>query len=123
MLFLVGNKCDMEMHREVDMETIKKFKLEHNLVYCCETSAKSGKNIERLFTDCARFIYAKYKGKFHTLAGEGANDQDNNKLDNSYVSDNARTLGSFKQSGGHRAGRSSRKRLRAKNHGKRRCKC
>lgn len=29
-------------------------------MYWQETSAKTGKNVERLFTDCARFIYHKY---------------------------------------------------------------
>jgi GTPase SAR1 family protein len=62
LIFLVGNKSDMETHREVDLETVRVFKEENNITYCCETSAKSGKNIERLFTDCARFLYSKYKG-------------------------------------------------------------
>ena len=67
MLFLVGNKCDMDNMREVNIEQILEFKASNNILYFCETSAKSGKNIERLFTDTARFIYTKYKDKFDRL--------------------------------------------------------
>ena len=63
MLFLVGNKCDLEMMREVSFESVLEFKEMNNIHYFTECSAKSGKNVETLFTDCARFIYLKYKNK------------------------------------------------------------
>ena len=71
LIFLIGNKCDIEHSREVDLETVLQFKRANGVEYVCETSAKTGKNIERLFTDCASFIYQKYKGKFHLLGISG----------------------------------------------------
>jgi GTPase SAR1 family protein len=46
MLFIVGNKCDLEMMREVTLESVLEFKEMNNIDYFCETSAKSGKNVE-----------------------------------------------------------------------------
>ena len=46
MLILVGNKNDLEGHREIDSEAALKFKEDHNILYWVETSAKSGENVE-----------------------------------------------------------------------------
>lgn len=65
MIFIVGNKCDLDMMREVQLESVLDFKNMNNIMYFIETSAKTGKNIETLFSDCAKFIYLKYKDKMH----------------------------------------------------------
>lgn len=64
-MFLVGNKCDLDGLREVQLENVLEFKELNNILYFIETSAKTGKNIEQLFADCAKFIYLKYKDKMH----------------------------------------------------------
>ena len=48
-LFLVGNKLDMEDKREVSQERVEKFKKEKGILYSFETSAMTGENIEDLF--------------------------------------------------------------------------
>lgn len=57
MVFLVGNKQDLESEREVSRETAINFQRKHNIKYFCETSAKSGENIEILFLSAAKFLY------------------------------------------------------------------
>uniref|UniRef100_A0A7S3CI38 Uncharacterized protein n=1 Tax=Strombidium rassoulzadegani TaxID=1082188 RepID=A0A7S3CI38_9SPIT len=126
LIFMVGNKCDMEHSREVDLESALQFKKVNGIDYFCETSAKTGRNIERLFTDCASLIYQKYKGKFHLLGQGGGLDSDRiNQLDNSYLNNEqgGQPLGSFKQSNGHRAGKNSRKIVRLRGQKKKKCKC
>ena len=49
--------------REVAKEQALEYKDANGIMYFAECSAKSGEGVERLFADCARFIYAKYKDK------------------------------------------------------------
>jgi GTPase SAR1 family protein len=44
-IFLVGNKCDLEAQRDVTYEEARQFAEENNLMYC-ETSAKTGQSVE-----------------------------------------------------------------------------
>lgn len=67
MLFLIGNKSDLEHYREVPIEQALEFKKENGLIYFTETSAKSGENIDKLFTDAAKLIYIKYKDSLHKM--------------------------------------------------------
>ena len=60
MLFIMGNKCDLESMRIVTPESILEFKEQNQIMYSAETSAKTGQNVERMFIDCARFLYIKY---------------------------------------------------------------
>lgn len=115
MLFLVGNKCDLENLREVTQESVLEFKEMNGILYFCETSAKSGKNVERLFTDCAKFIYSKFRERMDNVGNDGDLSSDNeNSFDSSFDGDQSRG-GSFKESRGHKAGRrKSRRKLRAK---------
>ena len=71
MLFLVGNKCDLETQREVSKESIREFKQMNDIVYAQETSASTGKNIDVLFSDCARLIYTRYQNRMHEVKGDG----------------------------------------------------
>lgn len=57
MIFLVGNKQDLESEREVSRESALRFQREHNIKYWTETSAKSGDNIESLFLDASKFLF------------------------------------------------------------------
>jgi len=108
-IFLVGNKADLEMLREVQLESVLEFKSMNNILYFQETSAKSGKNVETLFTDCAKFLYIKYQGKMDQVNQDGDQSSDNDTFN--YNSMEHRS-GSFKESGGHRVSRTNGKRLR-----------
>jgi len=44
-IFLVGNKCDLEAQRDVTYEEARQFAEENNLMYC-EASAKTGQSVE-----------------------------------------------------------------------------
>ncbi len=70
MLILIGNKNDLEGHKEINNEEALKFKEENNILYWVETSAKSGENIVRLFVDVAKFLYSKYKDKLQEMMSD-----------------------------------------------------
>ena len=55
-LFLIGNKCDLEAQRDVTFEEAKKFAEENGLMFV-ETSAKTGDGVEEAFLETARKIY------------------------------------------------------------------
>jgi len=57
MIFLVGNKQDMESEREVSREAALAFQRKYNIKYFCETSAKSGENVENLFINASKFLF------------------------------------------------------------------
>lgn len=65
---LIGNKSDVSApYREVSFEEGLQFKKDQDLLYFKETSAKSGENVDKLFTDIAKFIYHKYKDSLHKV--------------------------------------------------------
>lgn len=110
MLCIVGNKSDLEYMREVTVESVLEFKEMNNIMYFCETSAKSGSKVETLFTDCAKFIYSKYKDRMDSMGDTADLSENSESMNNSFTSDRERDS-SFKQSGGHKATRlNSRKR-------------
>jgi len=49
-IYLIGNKCDDEENRIIDLEDAKYFAKDYELKYY-ETSAKTGRNIKKLFED------------------------------------------------------------------------
>lgn len=55
-IFLIGNKSDVESTREVTYEEAKKFADENGLMFA-EASAKTGQNVEEAFLETARKIY------------------------------------------------------------------
>ena len=59
MIFLVGNKLDLESEREVSREEAMRFQRENGIKYWIETSAKSGEQIESLFLDASKFVFRK----------------------------------------------------------------
>ena len=52
---MVGNKNDMEDQRKVSTEEAQALAEENGMVYL-ETSAKTGENVEKLFTNLAEII-------------------------------------------------------------------
>jgi GTPase SAR1 family protein len=57
MIFMVGNKQDLESEREVSRESAMQFQRDNNIKYWTETSAKQGHNIESLFLDASKFLF------------------------------------------------------------------
>lgn len=56
MIFLIGNKCDLEAQRDVTYEEAKQFADENGLMFV-EASAKTGDGVEEAFLETARKIY------------------------------------------------------------------
>lgn len=63
MIYLVGNKQDMEEHRAVATEKAIEFKKKEGLEGFVETSAKSGINVENLFVQAAKLLYTQTLNK------------------------------------------------------------
>tara|TARA_B110000503_G_C6943803_1_gene328082 strand:+ start:477 stop:704 length:228 start_codon:yes stop_codon:yes gene_type:complete len=66
--------------REVEKNTVLEYKAKNDFLYYCECSAKSGNNVEKLFADCSRFIYHKYKDKIGQMKDD--DDSENDSVDN-----------------------------------------
>ncbi len=73
LIYLIGNKSDLEEKRQVTQEEGKKFAEENNLVFF-ETSALNGNNIEEIFTQSAAELVRKIE------AGELKDDFNNSGI-------------------------------------------
>ena len=66
-IFLVGNKCDEEKKKvEVNKEEAEEFSKQYNLKYFCESSAKTGYNINQIFEEVAKVVYKDFCLKRNT---------------------------------------------------------
>lgn len=79
-LFLVGNKKDMEDQREVSLDRVEKFKRDRNIQFHFETSAKTGENIENLFIFASKILYYNFKDKIAQMKEEAIKKRKNKKL-------------------------------------------
>ena len=85
--------------------------------YFVETSAKTGKNVEQLFSDCSRFLYHKYKDRMNETGIDG---------ELSSNSEQGNEGGKYKDKGGHRVGRNRGERLKSRGRSitsSNKCKC
>ena len=57
MVFLVANKKDKEVDREVDTSKGEQFMQENGLQGFFETSARSGEKVEKVFMTAARMLF------------------------------------------------------------------
>lgn len=55
-IFLIGNKCDLEKQRDIRYDEAEKFAKENDLIFV-ETSAMTGENVEQAFLETAKKIY------------------------------------------------------------------
>ena len=60
-VYLVGNKAELESQREVQFEAAVEFAKNHKIAMVFETSAKTGNNVEDVFTCAIKDVYAKKK--------------------------------------------------------------
>ncbi len=60
-VFLIGNKADLESKRVIEKEMGEKYKEDNNLDYFMETSAKTGFNAQKLFTEAAKVLYLDWR--------------------------------------------------------------
>jgi len=56
-IFLIGNKCDLDSQRDVTYDEAKQFADENGLTFL-ETSAKTGEGVEEAFLETAKRIFA-----------------------------------------------------------------
>ena len=59
-LFLIGNKSDLEESRTVSMEEGLHFYNDYKLNLFCESSAKTGYNIDKIFIKASFILYDEY---------------------------------------------------------------
>ena len=61
LIFLVGNKSDLENERQVSKEDCKQIKEEQKFEFFTETSAKDNIYVQELFQEAIIHLYEKYK--------------------------------------------------------------
>ena len=59
-IFLIGNKADLEVSREVTEQMGEQMKTEQNFDLFMETCAKTGFNAEKVFIEAAKVLYQDY---------------------------------------------------------------
>eukprot|EP00019_Armaparvus_languidus_P003195 CAMPEP_0168593548 /NCGR_PEP_ID=MMETSP0420-20121227/8377_1 /TAXON_ID=498008 /ORGANISM="Pessonella sp." /LENGTH=207 /DNA_ID=CAMNT_0008629715 /DNA_START=110 /DNA_END=731 /DNA_ORIENTATION=- len=69
-IVLIGNKIDMEEHRDVSYEEAAAFAKENDLIFI-ETSAKSGQNVEEAFLKTANLIFQNVQDGSVDVSADG----------------------------------------------------
>ena len=56
-VYLIGNRADLEDDREVEKERAVEFCIQYNIEKFFETSAKTGSNVEEVFSLAAKELF------------------------------------------------------------------
>jgi len=83
-VFLIGNKKDMEDKREVSLDRVEAFKRERGIQFSFETSAKTGENIESLFITASKILYHNFKDKIAQMKDEALKKRKDKKAKNKH---------------------------------------
>jgi len=78
-MFMIGNKSDLVRFRDVSTEEALEFKNKNDILCFCETSAKSGDNVEKMFVNIAKLIYLKYKERMHKMLDDENSSQSSSR--------------------------------------------
>lgn len=70
-IFLIGNKCDLEIDRKVTYQEGENFQLDNKIDFFIETSAKERTNTSELFEKSAILLYEEYL-KYVEMYGESS---------------------------------------------------
>ena len=76
-IFLIGNKRDLELEREVSFEEAKKYSDQNDFNYFNETSAKNGFNAKEVFIQAGKVLYLEHL-KYKNRANINKNRNNNN---------------------------------------------
>lgn len=76
-IFLIGNKRDLELEREVSFEEAKKYADQNDFNYFNETSAKNGFNAKEVFIQAGKVLYLEHL-KYKNRANINKNRNNNN---------------------------------------------
>jgi len=83
-IFLIGNKADLEDKRKITRAQGEKFCKDHNISYFTETSAKTGLNVQNVFMEAAKQLYIQHEDIKNRISRPGSmtllkdNDNDDN---------------------------------------------
>ena len=74
LVYLVGNRCDLENEREISKESGVQLMHDLSLDHHVETSAKTGHNIQYLFETLTKHLYMENNGKLGEFRNEEVGD-------------------------------------------------
>ena len=60
-IFLIGNKADLDDKRKITREQGEKFSNEHKISFFTETSAKTGLNVQNVFSQAAKELFIQHE--------------------------------------------------------------
>lgn len=94
-IFLIGNKCDLEHQRVITKEQGQKFAEENKINYFAETSAKEGTNAKEIFIEAAKQLHIYSMTSRSRLSSQSYENYDNPTVFNNEMNNNSTLLGEF----------------------------
>lgn len=91
---LIGNKCDLDDHRNVDTEDAMKYAKDNDIIFT-EASAKTGQNIETVFNIAYERAYQKYIAMYSNNHNDDHNNQQNQKKSKDIINIEQQSTGNY----------------------------